>query len=138
MRWFLLTSVASLPKTRAWPSVGNSRPEQQLDRRRLAGAVGAEQAEDFALLDFEVERFEGPHLLPAPEVAIDLREGPRFDDCFACHTQNPRSDADPIAQQPEIRAAGKPGVRFLNAYPATRSLRGASPHGSTRSPADLG
>ena len=100
MRWFLLTSVASLPKTRAWPSVGKQQAEQQLDRGGFAGAVGAQQAEDFALLDFEVERLEGPHLWPAPEIAVDLREGPRFDDCFTRHAiphSPPRSNAPILA-----------------------------------------
>ena len=64
---------------------GEQQAQQQLDRGRLAGAVGAQQAEDLALLDFQVEGLEGPHLLPAPEVAIDLRQGPRFDDCLTRH-----------------------------------------------------
>ena len=67
---------------------GKQQAEQQLDRGGFAGAVGAEQAEDLALLDFQVERLEGPHLWPAPEIAIDLREGPRFDDCLIRHTNS--------------------------------------------------
>src|SRR5262249_49740640 len=59
--------------------------EQQLDRRRLAGAVWTEQAEDIATVDLEVEGPQGGFLLPAPEVAVDLGELPRLDDDFTAH-----------------------------------------------------
>ncbi len=52
----------------------------------LPEPFGPKQAEDLALLDFEVERLESPDLGPTPEVAIDLREGPRFDDSLIRHT----------------------------------------------------
>ena len=51
---------------------GKQQAQQQLDGRGLARAVGAEQAEDLALADLQVEGLEGGLLLPAPEVAIDL------------------------------------------------------------------
>ena len=64
---------------------GEEQAEQQLDGGGLAGAVGAEQAEDFALVDLEVEGVQGGLLLPAPEVAVDLGQVARFDDDFLGH-----------------------------------------------------
>ena len=57
---------------------GKQQAQQQLDRGGLAGAVGPEQAEDFALLDFQVERLEGPHLLAGPRNRGRSSRGPAF------------------------------------------------------------
>ena len=62
---------------------GKEQAEQELDGGGLAGAVGAEQAEDLAAADFEVEGPQGHLLLPAPEVAIDLGQLPRFDEMLS-------------------------------------------------------
>ena len=56
--------------------------EQQLDGGGLAGAVGAEQAEDFAAVDLQVEGAQGGLLFAAPEVAVDLGQVAGFDDNF--------------------------------------------------------
>ena len=58
---------------------GKEQPQEQLDRGRLARAVGAQQAEDLAAADLQVEGLQGPDLLPAPEIAIDLGEVAGFD-----------------------------------------------------------
>ena len=64
------------------------QPQQQLDRRRLARAVRAQQAEDLAAADFQVERLEGPDLLPAPEIAVHLGQGPRLENNFFAHKRD--------------------------------------------------
>ena len=47
---------------------GDQERDQHLDRRRLAGAVRTEQAEELALLDLEADPSDGLHLdRPAPE-----------------------------------------------------------------------
>ncbi len=51
---------------------GIEQTEQQFDGRRLAGAIGTEQTEDFALTNLHVEGAEGGLFLPAPKVAVDL------------------------------------------------------------------
>ena len=58
MRSFFLTSVASLPKTIARPVVGKSRPKSNLMVVDLPEPLGPEQAEDFAAINCQVERFE--------------------------------------------------------------------------------
>ena len=70
----------------AGPGGRTREPEQELDGRRLAGAVGAEEAEHLAGLDAEVERVEadGPAVDLAQAVGLDgegghagiLRAGP--------------------------------------------------------------
>ena len=69
-----------LPEDEGVAVGGEEQAEQQLDGGRLAGAVGAEQAEDFAAIDLHVEGAQGDLLLPAPEVAVDLGQLARFDD----------------------------------------------------------
>ncbi len=59
--------------------------EQELDRRRLARAVGAEQAENLSSVDLQVKRLEGEHLGPSPEVAVDLGQVPGFNDDVGAH-----------------------------------------------------
>ena len=72
--------MASRPKTRRLAGGRKEQAEQQLDRGRFAGAVRAEQAEDFAAMDRQIEGLQRPNLLPAPKIAIDLREISGFDD----------------------------------------------------------
>ena len=50
----------SSPRTRALPAVRAHAAEQDAQRRRLAGAVGSEEAVDLAALDPQVEAVEGP------------------------------------------------------------------------------
>ena len=64
---------------------GEEQAEQQLDGGGLAGAVGAEQAEDFAAVDLEVEGAQGDLLLAPPEVAVDLGQLAGFDDRIVGH-----------------------------------------------------
>ena len=59
---------------------GENEPQQQLERRRLARAVRAEEAENFAAADFEVERLEGHLLASTPEIPVGLREVAGLDD----------------------------------------------------------
>ena len=80
MRSFFSTFAAGSPKTKASPAGREQQPEEQLDGGGLAGAVGPEQAEDFALVDLQVEGVEGGLLLAAPEVAIDLGQASGLDD----------------------------------------------------------
>ena len=47
------------PSTAASPDVGRTRPEQHPQRRRLAGAVGAEEAVDLAAAHAQVEVVDG-------------------------------------------------------------------------------
>ncbi len=91
MRSFFSTFAAGSPKTKASPLGGEEQAEQQLDGGGLAGAVGAEQAEDFALVDLEVEGVEGGLLLAAPEVAVDLGEASGFDDGIGHYAVSGRS-----------------------------------------------
>src|SRR5205823_5765318 len=69
---------------------GEEQAEEQLDGGGLAGAVGAEQAEDLAPVDFQVEGAEGDLFLPAPEVPVDLGQLARLDDHFSGHRRQPR------------------------------------------------
>src|SRR5262249_50289331 len=64
---------------------GEEQAEQQLDGGGLPRAVGAEEAEDFALADLDVEGPQGGLLLAAPEVAVDLGQLARFDDHIGGH-----------------------------------------------------
>ena len=78
---FVLRDVGRvLAEDQSLPAGREEQAQQQLDRGGLARAVGAEQAEDLAAVDLQVERLESPHLLPAPEVAIDLGQVARLDD----------------------------------------------------------
>ena len=82
MRSFLRDVGGGLAEDEGVAVGGEEQAEQELDGRGLAGAVGAEQAEDLALVDLEVEGAQGDLLLPAPEVAVDLGELAGFDDRF--------------------------------------------------------
>ena len=44
------------------PAVGSTSPEMALEQGRLPGAVGAEQRDDLALVDLEVDAEEHLHL----------------------------------------------------------------------------
>ena len=80
---FVLADVGGVLAEHQRPAAGGKQqPQEQLDGRRLARAVGAQQAENLAPPHFQVERFEGPHLLPAPEVAVDLGQIVRLDHDF--------------------------------------------------------
>src|SRR5690606_38472813 len=67
------------------------QPLDQLDRGRLARAVGAEQSEDLPLFDLDVERFQRRDLLAPPKVAVDLAEVPGFNDHVRIHRRWSRS-----------------------------------------------
>ena len=55
----LVWRATSKPKIRAVPSDRQEQRRQDLDERRLARAVRAEQAEELARLDLEVDAVEG-------------------------------------------------------------------------------
>jgi hypothetical protein len=72
------------------PRCGEQQRREDLDRRRLAGAVWSEQSEELAALDLEADPVQRVHLgAPAPEDAragavgaaelldLDRRHGPR-------------------------------------------------------------
>src|SRR5262249_53869908 len=61
---------------------GKEQAKKELDGGGLAGTVGAEQAEDLAAIDLHIQGAECDFLLPAPEIAIDLRQAPSFDNHF--------------------------------------------------------
>ena len=52
--------ATSTPRTVRLAAVGRSQALEDLDRRRLAGAVRAEQAEDLAGRDVEVDPVDRP------------------------------------------------------------------------------
>ena len=56
------------------------QPQDHLDDRALAGAVGAEQAEDLVGVDLQVNVIDRPGLGAHPEVAENLGEPDRIDD----------------------------------------------------------
>jgi len=61
------------PATTAVPAVGFDQPGQHLQRRRLARAVGTDDAEDFTALDVEGAALDGD------EVAVLLPEAVYFE-----------------------------------------------------------
>jgi hypothetical protein len=61
---------------------GVEEPEEHFDRGRFTGAVGAEEAEDFAAADFEVDVIDGAGFRAAPEVLEDFGEAADDDDGF--------------------------------------------------------
>ena len=72
--------VAAEQRDRA--GVGAQQPEQDADRRRLARAVGPEEAVDLALRDLEVEPVERAERAERLDEAGDLDRGP-------CHGAQP-------------------------------------------------
>ncbi len=63
------------------PAAGLAKQaENQLDRRALARAVGAEQPEDLVATDRKVDAVDGAGLRPHPEVAEDLDKPRGLDD----------------------------------------------------------
>ena len=77
---------------------GVEQAEHHLDGRGLARAVGAQQAEDLALLDGQAQVADGGDALAHPEVAEDLGQADQFDrDCVTLrnhvlHCPPPRPD----------------------------------------------
>jgi hypothetical protein len=65
---------ARLPRRR------EDEPHQHLERRGLAGAVGAEEAEDLVLLDGETDVGDGAHLLAEEAERERLLQVIGFDD----------------------------------------------------------
>ena len=51
---------------------GRQEPGQHLHRRRLAAAVGAEEAEDFARRDAEVDMIDGDEIAEPPRQSLGL------------------------------------------------------------------
>ena len=87
-----------LPHIRRRPveheSVALGREEQakeELDGCRLPGAVRPQKSEDLAALNLEVERPQCSLFGPSPEVAVNLRQLPRFDNDIIGHEQPPSS-----------------------------------------------
>ena len=68
-----LASTA-LPNSQACPVGGRQQAAQHLHRRRLAAAVGAEEAEDLTALDPEAD------MIDRNEIAESLRQAVRLDD----------------------------------------------------------
>ena len=97
---------------------GKQQAEDELDGGGLARAVGPEESEDFASLDFEVEGLQGPNLLTPPEIAVNLGEASGFDDDFRLH-------GGPFRGAPRQSKIGRdtPGARAL--------IRRRVPPGST-------
>ena len=90
-------------------SVGRTlEVEHRADRRGLARAVGAEEAEDRAGLDVEVE------ILHAPGRSVPFRQASDFDDCAHTHQPNDRSGPGP-------RHRGRTGAHASDAR--SRGLR---------------
>src|SRR5262249_16652680 len=88
---FVLGDVrGGLAEEKALALGGEEQAEQQLDGGRLAGTVGPEQAEDFALADLHGEGAQGGLLLSAPEVAVYLGELARLNDDIMGHGPAPR------------------------------------------------
>jgi hypothetical protein len=73
--------TASSPATTARPAVGRA-PGQQADRRGLARAVVAEQAEDLALGDAERDAVDGAHR------AVPLFEARDLDHRLTAHARS--------------------------------------------------
>jgi hypothetical protein len=55
-------------------SGGEDEAEEEFDGGGLAGAIGAEEAEDFTAMDGEVKVVQGADFVAAPEVFVDLGE----------------------------------------------------------------
>ena len=55
------------------PAVGLDQPDDHVKRRRLSGAVGTEQSDDFAGLHF------GRHAVDDGTLAVPLHESAQFD-----------------------------------------------------------
>ena len=71
------SETMSWPATVALPDVGFDQRAQHVDRRRLAGAVGAEEAEDLAGLHLEIDAANRPHLAKGLDEVADGDRGRR-------------------------------------------------------------
>jgi hypothetical protein len=108
-------------------TVGREEGRQDPDRGRLAGSVRAEQAEDRALLDAQVDAGQGVH------VAVRLGQAHRFD--RQGHGSSVGRGRDGRSSYPEAtddrrpRHLGRPGptpwVRAKRRQPARRTRPGA-------------
>ena len=78
--------TTSNPATRALPAVGHRERRDDPQRRRLAGAVGAEQAEDRPPGDLEVDAGEGDGRTEVLRQAFD------FDHQLVVHRRPPSWD----------------------------------------------
>ena len=67
------SAVTEKPATRPSPAVGRKQRRQESDRRALAGAVGADEAEDLTLADGEAQVVDGD------EIAVALGEVAHLD-----------------------------------------------------------
>ncbi len=63
------------PNSLAYPSVAGSRPRQHLHRRRFAATVGAEEAEDLAPLDPEIDVIDRDEIAEPPRQSLGLDRG---------------------------------------------------------------
>ena len=64
-----------MPRTLTRPLIGLAKAQDHVDRRRLAGAVGAEQRGDLTDLEVEVDAIHGPHGAEAPMDVVELDGG---------------------------------------------------------------
>src|SRR6185437_7765100 len=69
---FSLHVARGMPENFDVPLGGIEQAEEQFYGRRLAGAVGPEQAKDFAAADIEIDVIDGAGLGAAPEVFKDF------------------------------------------------------------------
>ena len=123
----------SIPATNARPPVGTTVVVEHPDRRRLAGAVRAEQPEELAGLDLEVDPVDGRHR--AGVARKDLAEPLRPDRRLTPRRRRLESRRDRHRQRlPAIAAAGARPRLAANAPPRcipTR-LRDGPPPGGQR------
>ena len=113
---------------------GEEQAEQQLDRGRLARAVGAEQAEDLAPMDLQVERLQRLDLRAAPEVAVDLGQVPGLDDDVTAHHEGALCKTRWTSRRTNNR---REGVRLLARGPRSW-VRGGPSDGPSRKMEDEG
>ena len=89
-RTFAVWCSTSKPKTRAVPSLGQQQRRQDLDERRLARAVGPEQAEELAGLDGQVDAVERGHRVRAWPCRRGGRRARRWRGAGSRRTRRPR------------------------------------------------
>ena len=71
-RWYIGSVVTSSPLKTTWPSLGVIWPGGHAEAGRLAGAVGPEQADDFAGVHLE------RHAVDDGTTAVEFDQPPHF------------------------------------------------------------
>ena len=64
----------SMPRNTTRPAVRREDAVDEIEERRFAGAVGADEAEDLALVDGEAQTVHRLHAAEALAQAVDLEE----------------------------------------------------------------